>query len=385
MGFCIRLPLIGQIAWPLYACLFLTAIASAADVTVFVGTYTNGQSKSKGIYSLQFDETSGQLSAPTLAVESESPSFLAMHPSGRYLYAANEHPSGPPNAPGTVSAFSVDGATLKLINIVSSRGAGPCHVAVDRTGHWLFAANYMGGSIAAFPIQANGALGEASSFFQHTLTSVEPRQKEPHAHMVVLSPDNRFLLVADLGGDRVFVYRFDERSGKLTLNDPPGGILPPGSGPRHIAFSRDGKLLYVLSELKDTVTTFRWDAGKGALESTDSLSALPFGYSGPKSGAEIAVHPAGKFLYTSNRGHDSIAMFAIAADGKLTASGHEPTRGKTPRNFAIDPAGKFLLAANQDSSTIAVFRIDEHTGKLAPLGEPVTVPTPVSILFPPRR
>jgi 6-phosphogluconolactonase len=367
-----RIPLIVQIV-------LLTTAASAADVTVFVGTYTNAQSK--GIYSVQFDETSGKLSAPSLAAESESPSFLAMHPTGRYVYAANEHPSGPANAPGTVSAFAVDGSKLKLINIVSSRGAGPCHVAVDRTGHWLFVANYTGGSIAAFPIQGNGALGEASSFFQHSLTSVEPRQKGPHAHIVVLSPDNRFLLVADLGGDRVFVYRFDERSGKLTLNDPPGGILPPGSGPRHIAFSRDGKLLYVLSELKDTVTTFRWDAGKGALESTETLSALPTGYTGPKSGAEIVVHPTGKFLYSSNRGHDSIAMFAIGADGKLTASGHEPTRGKTPRNFAIDPSGKFLLAANQDSSTIAIFRIDEKTGKLSPVGDPAAVPTPVSILF----
>ena len=378
-----RIPLIGQIQLLLIATLLPTSAGRAADVTVFVGTYTNAQSK--GIYSLQFDEASGKLSAPTLSAESESPSFLTMHPTGRYLYAANEHPSGPANAPGTVSAFAVDGTKLKLINIVSSRGAGPCHVAVDRTGNWLFAANYAGGSIAAFPIHTNGGLGEASSFFQHTLTSVEPRQKEPHAHMVVLSPDNRFLLVADLGGDRVFVYRFDERSGKLTLNNPPSGILPPGSGPRHIAFSRDGKLLYVLSELKDTVTTFRWDAGKGTLQSTGTLSALPAGYTGPKSGAEIAVHPNGKFLYTSNRGHDSIAMFSIAADGKLTASGHEPTRGKTPRNFAIDPTGKFLLAANQDSSTIGVFRIDETTGKLTPSGDPVAVPTPVSILFAPRK
>jgi 6-phosphogluconolactonase len=371
-----RIPLIVQIV-------LLTTAASAADVTVFVGTYTNAQSK--GIYSLQFDDATGKLSAPTLAAESDSPSFLAMHPTRRYVYAANEHPAGPANAPGTVSAFAVDGSKLKLINIVSSRGGGPCHVAVDRTGHWLFVANYGSGSIAAFPIQANGALGQASSFFQHTLTSVEPRQKGPHAHMVLLSPDNRFLLVADLGGDRVFVYRFEERTGKLTLNDPSGGILPPGSGPRHIAFSRDGKLLYVLSELKDTVTTFRWDASKGALESTDTLSALPAGYTGPKSGAEIEVHPTGKFLYSSNRGHDSIAMFAIGADGKLTASGHEPTRGKTPRNFTIDPTGKFLLAANQDSSTIAVFRIDEKTGKLTPAGDPVTVPNPVAILFPPRK
>jgi 6-phosphogluconolactonase len=385
MGFSIRhLPLIGQFTWTLYLALPLAAVASAADITVFVGTYTNAQSK--GIYSLHFDDASGKLSAPTLAVETPSPSFLTLHPNGRYLYAVNEHGTGPdPNGPGTVSAFIVEGGGLKLINSVSSRGAGPCHVAVDRTGRWLFVANYQGGSVAAFPIQANGALGEASSFFQHTLTSVHPRQKEPHAHMVVLSPDNRFLLVADLGGDRVFVYRFDERSGKLTLNDPPGGILSPGSGPRHIAFSKDGRLLYVLSEIKDTVTTFRWDATKGALEAGDSLSALPADYTGSKSGAEIVLHPSGKFLYTSNRGQDSIAMFAIAADGKLTALGHQPTGGKTPRNFNIDPSGKFLLAANQDSSTIAVFRIDEKTGRLMPASDPVAVPTPVSILFIPRR
>src|SRR5690348_126545 len=177
MGFGIRIPVIGQVMWFFTAVLLLTAVAaSGADVTAFVGTYTNSQSK--GIYRLQFDEASGKLSAPSLAAESESPSFLAMHPTGHYLYAANEHPSGPASAPGKISAFAVDGSALKLINIVSSRGAGPCHVAVDRTGHWLFAANYAGGSIAAFPIQANGALGEASSFIQHTLTSVEPRQKE---------------------------------------------------------------------------------------------------------------------------------------------------------------------------------------------------------------
>ncbi|MEO8053494.1 MAG: lactonase family protein [Acidobacteriota bacterium] len=384
MGFSIRLPLIGQIKGVLYTALLLASAASAAEVTVFVGTYTNAQSK--GIYSMQFDEASGKLSAPTLAVESPSPSFLTISSNGRYLYAANEHGTDPnPNAPGQISAFTVEGNHLKLINSVSSRGAGPCHVAIDRTGHWLFAANYGSGSVSAFPIQANGALGEASSFFQHTLTSVSPRQQGPHAHMVVLSPDNRFLLVADLGGDRVFVYRFDERSGKLTLNDPPAGILPPGSGPRHIAFSKDGRLLYVLSELQDTVTTFRWDASKGALESAGSLSALPDGYAGAKSGAEIVLHPSGKFLYTSNRGHDSIAMFSIGADGKLTAQGHQPTGGKTPRNFNIDPTGKFLLAANQDSSTIAVFRIDEKTGRLTPAGDPVAVPTPVAILFMPRR
>ncbi len=384
MGFNIRLPLIGQIKGTLYIALLLASAASAAEVTVFVGTYTNAQSK--GIYSMQFDEASGKLSAPTLAVESPSPSFLTISSNGRYLYAANEHGNDPnPNAPGQISAFAVNGSSLKLINSVSSRGAGPCHVAIDRTGHWLFAANYGSGSVAAFPIQANGGLGEASSFFQHKLTSVSPRQKGPHAHMVVLSRDNRFLLVADLGGDRVFVYRFDERSGKLTPNDPPAGILPPGTGPRHMAFSRDGRLLYVLSELQDTVTTFRWDATKGTLENAGSLSALPADYAGAKSGAEIVLHPNGKFLYASNRGQDSIAIFSIGAEGKLTAMGHQPTGGKTPRNFNIDPTGKFLLAANQDSSTVAVFRIDEKTGRLTPAGDPVAVPTPVAILFVPRR
>lgn len=353
--------------------------ALAADTTVFVGTYTGPLSK--GIYSARFDADTGKLSAPTLAAESANPSFLAIHPTRRFVYAANEINSFQDKPAGSISAFAVDGSTLKLINSVSSGGTGPCHVATDRTGHWLFAANYNGGSVAAFPIQANGALGEASSFFQHTLTSVTPRQNGPHAHVVVLSPDNRFLLVADLGGDRVFVYRFDEKSGKLTPNEPAAGILPPGSGPRHVAFSKDGRLLYVLNELNATVTTFRWDAKSGSLTDMGTLSALPAGYTGNKSGAEIVVHPTGKFLYTSNRGHDSIAIFAIGADGKLTAVGYQPTGGRTPRNFTIDPSGKFLLAGNQDSGTISVFRIDAASGQLTPAGGSVDVPAPVSILF----
>lgn len=367
----------------LAAGLALSIAGWAADATVFVGTYTGPLSK--GIYSARFDAATGKLSTPTLAAEAASPSFLAIHPNRRYVYAANEINSFQDKPAGSISAFAIEGSNLKLINAVSSKGTGPCHVATDRTGRWLFAANYNGGSVAAFPIQANGGLGEASSFFQHTLTSVTPRQNGPHAHVVVLSPDNRFLLVADLGGDRVFVYRFDEKSGKLTPNEPAAGILPPGSGPRHVAFSKDGRLLYVLNELNATVTTFGWDAKSGSLTDMGSVSALPAGYTGNKSGAEIVVHPTGKFLYTSNRGHDSIAIFAIGADGKLTAVGHQPTGGRTPRNFTIDPSGKFLLAANQDSGNISIFRIDANTGRLTPAGGPVDVPAPVSILFAGQR
>ncbi len=368
----------------LFAAGLLSSIAVfAADTMVFVGTYTGPLSK--GIYSARFDADTGKLTAPALAVESANPSFLAIHPTRRYVYAANELNSFQDKPAGSISAFAVEGSSLKLINTVSSGGTGPCHVATDRTGRWLFAANYNGGSVAAFPIQANGALGEASSFFQHTLTSVTPRQTGPHAHIVVLSPDNHFLLVADLGGDRVFVYRFDEKSGKLTPNEPAAGILPPGSGPRHIAFSKDGRLLYVLNELNATVTTFGWDAKSGALHDMGSISALPTGYTGNKSGAEIVLHPTGKFLYTSNRGHDSIAIFAVGSDGKLTVVGHQPTGGRTPRNFTIDPSGKFLLAANQDSGNISVFRIDTATGRLTPAGGSVDVPAPVSILFVAQR
>ena len=341
---------------------------------MYVGTYTNGASK--GIYTFRFNSSTGKTTEPALAAESSNPSFLAMHPNGRFLYAANE------NSNGIVSAFAIDpSGRLTLVNSVSSHGSGPCHVAVDRTGKWLFAANYNSGSVAVFPLGADGKLGEASTVVQHFGSSVNrERQEGPHAHEVVLSPDNRFLLVPDLGADRVVIYRFDAAKGTLSPGAPAFVKAAPGAGPRHLAFSPDGRFVYVVNELAASITASRYD--NGTLNELQTISMLPSDFTGAKSGAEIAVHPNGKFLYASNRGHDSIALFRIdSSKGTLTAAGHTSTHGKTPRNFAIDPTGAYLLAANQDSGTVVVFRIDPNTGGLTPSGNVVQIPAPVSLVF----
>ncbi len=328
----------------------------------YIGTY------SKGIYHTG------------LAVETDNPSFLAAHPTKRVIYAANE----PSN---TVSAFSIGAdEKLKLINTVPSRGAGPCHIALDKTGKWLFAANYNGGSVAMFPVHDDGSLGEANVFIQHSGSSVNrERQAGPHAHSVNISPDNRFLLVTDLGLDRILSYRFDAVKGTLTPNDPPYIATRLGFGPRHLAFTPNGRFIYVINELSATVTAYQYDAIRGSLKELQTLSTLPDEFTGPKSGAEIAVHPNGNFLYASNRGHDSIAIYRIdPAKGTMTEAGYVSTLGKTPRNFAIDPSGTRLYAANQDSNTVVEFQIDEKTGNLTPDGKPLEVPSPVCILFIPE-
>jgi 6-phosphogluconolactonase len=353
------------------AALALTGAADAAEYTVFVGTYTRGP-ESKGIYALHFDSATGHLTAPTLAAETSNPSFLATR--GKYLYAVNE------NQNGSVSAFAIEGARLNPINSVPARGSTTAHLAFDHTGKWLFVANYGNGTVAVFPIHDDGSLGEASSVVQQTGSSVNAqRQAGPHAHVVVPSPDNHFLLVADLGADKVFIHRFDASKGSLTEGG--AATMPPGSGPRHLAFSPNGRFVYVASELAATVTAFRWDPSGPKLDPLGSLSMVPADFRGTNSAAEIVVHPSGKFVYASNRGHDSIAMFRVGGDGKLTALGQVPTEGKTPRNFAIDPSGNFLLAANQDSGSIVVFRIDANTGLLKPTGDRVAVPNPVCIIF----
>jgi len=341
----------------------------------WVGTYTRG--KSKGIYAYRWNPAEHKSTELGLAGESSNPSFLAVHPNQQFLYAVNE------DNKGMVSAFGIDpqSGQLKPLAQVSSRGSGPCHVAVDHTGHWAYAANYNSGSIAGFPVHSDGALGESSVFVQHSGSSVnKSRQGEPHAHATVLSPDNRHLLVADLGMDEVLAYPVDPSAGGLNVRDPAVAKLTPGSGPRHLAFRPDAKFVYVLSELTATVTSFRYSPARALFEDPQTISALPDGYNGPKSGAEIAIH--GNHLYTSNRGHNSIAAFRIdPASGHLTLTGHTPTQGKTPRNFAIDPSGGYLLAANQDSDNIVIFKIDPHTGGLTPTGEVWNVGAPVCIVF----
>jgi 6-phosphogluconolactonase len=352
------------------------------DWIMFVGTYT--RPPSKGIYAYRYEIPTGKLTSIGLAAETSNPSFLAIHPNQRFLYAANEISQYEGQTAGSVTAYAIDASagTLKVINTVSSRGAGPCHVALDAKGTWLFVANYGGGSVAAYPVRADGSLGEASAFFQHSGSSAHPqRQTGPHAHEATPSPDNRFVLVADLGLDQVLTYKVDASKG-LIQSDPPFVKISAGSGPRHLAFRPDGQFVYVLNELASKITAFRYDASRGTMEEIQTISTLPNGFSGQNSTAEIAVHPNARFVYASNRGHDSIAIFRIdPAKGTLEPVDHVSTQGKTPRNFAIDPSGDFLLAANQETGNIVEFRIDQKTGTLTPTGVTVDVPFPVSIVF----
>ncbi len=366
--------------------MFALALASmlpAQERMAYVGTYTGPASQ--GIYAFRFEPGSGKMTAMGLMAETVSPSFLAIHPNRRFLYAVNEVADYDGKQAGSVSSFSIDAGTgkLKFLNRVSSRGAGPCHLALDKTGRWLFVANYAGGSVAVFPVHTDGTLGEASAFIQHSGSSVNrERQSGPHAHSANPSPDNRFVLVADLGLDQVFSYRFDSAKGTLAPDDPPYTKIAAGSGPRHMAFAPDGKYAYVLSELLATVTAFRYDASGGSMEELQTLSTLPDNFTGNKSGAEIAMHPNGKFLYASNRGDDSIAIFRVdPVHGTISAAGRVPTQGKTPRNFAIDLSGAYLFAANQNSGSVVEFRIDPSIGGLTPTGEVLNIPSPVCIVF----
>jgi 6-phosphogluconolactonase len=352
----------------------LAGAAGSPAYYAYAGTYTGHGSD--GIYVYRFEPATGAITPLGLAAKTENPSFLAVRPGGEYLYAVNEA------GEGHVSAFRIDRKTGKLtfLNRVPSRGASPCALSVDHTGKYVLAANYGSGSIALFPIRADGSLAEASVFEQHKGSSVnKQRQEGPHAHSAVFSPDNRFVLSADLGTDRIYVYRFDAARGTLAALAP--AAIRPGSGPRHLVFHPDGKSVYVISELADTVTTFAWDAG--ALKEIQAVSALPATYHGPKSGAEIQVDPKGKFLYASSRANaNDIAVFAVdTASGKLTPEGHVPSGGKTPRYFTFDPTGRYIFAANQDSDNIVAFRADPASGHLTPAGKTIPLSAPVCVQF----
>lgn len=366
---------------------FVVHVAKVAgakgEFIVYIGTYTGP--KSKGIYAFRFQPATGSSTPLGLAAETTSPSFLAVHPTRRVLYAVNEVSNYESQSAGSVSAFTIDAQTGKLtfLNRVSSRGPGPCHLAVDRTGKWVVVANYSGGSIAAFPIKEDGSLGEASAFVQHKGSSANSQhQQGPHAHSVTFSPDNRFVFVSDLGLDQVVSYRFDAAKGTLTPNDPLFAKVKEGVGPRHFAFHPNGKFAYVINEMDSSVTAFSYQAASGRLTEMQTLSTLPKDFTGNNSTAEIETHRNGKFLYGSNRGHDSIAVFSIdPRQGTLTPVEQVSTQGKAPRNFAIDPTGAYLFAASQNSDKIVVFRIDQKTGKLTPTGNVLEVPTPVCVTF----
>ncbi len=351
---------------------------------VYVGTYTGP--KSKGIYRYQLDLATGAMTPVGEPTESPNPSFLALAPNHRFLYAANEVGEFEGKKTGAVTAFAIDPATgaLTQLNQQSSEGSGPCHLVVDEAGKNVLVANYGGGSIAALPIQEDGRLSPASSAIQHKGPGKTERQKGPHAHSINLDAKNRFAFAADLGLDQVLVYKFDYNQGKLTPNDPPAAELSARSGPRHFAFHPSGKNAYVINEMKNTVTAFSYDADKGVLKEIQTISTLPEDFKGQSHTAEVQVHPSGKFLYGSNRGHDSLAIFAIEDDGKLKAVGHQPT-GKAPRNFGCDPTGAYVLAAGQNSNSILVFKVDPQTGLLTQVGEPVEVSSPVCVKFMPMK
>jgi 6-phosphogluconolactonase len=363
------------------------AAESKGKYLFYVGTYTEDGSKSKGIYAYRYDAATQEITSLGLAAETTNPSWVALHPNGHFLYAVNEvQKYNGPNS-GSVSAFSIDRATGKLtfLNQVASRGADPCYITVDKTGKYVLVANYTGGSIAVFPVSEDGKLGEASAFVQHSGHGPNTkRQEAAHAHSVDMSPDNRFAFVDDLGLDQLLVYKFDSSKGTLTPNDPPFAKLPPGAGPRHFALHPSGKFAYVLSEMHSTVTTFSAVLKAGTFTPIQDTSALPADFKGENDDAEIEIHPSGKFLYASNRGHDSITMFAIdPVKGTLTLVEHTPTQGKTPRSFEIDPTGTLLFAQNQQSNNIVIFRIDQKTGKLTPTGKTLEVGQPVCLKFMP--
>ena len=364
-----------------------SSLAAEKEFFVYFGTYT--KAPSKGIYRSRLDVATGRLSPAELAAETKDPAFLALHPNGKFLYALDESVDST-RTPGTgLSAYALNAATgaLTLVNQQTHGSSGACHLAIDATGRTLLVANYGGGGVSGLALQPDGRLGALGSVSQHTGSSVNlARQAAPHAHQIVVSPDNRFALVPDLGLDRVLLYALDPATAKLTAHTPAFASLRPGSGPRHLAFHPTGKFTYVISEMLCTMTAFRYDAALGTLTDFQTISTLPPGESVAKgtSTAEVQIHPSGKFLYGSNRGHNTIVAYAIdATSGKLTLIDHHSTLGKTPRHFALDPTGTWLLAENQDSSTVAVFRIDPKSGRLTPTGPLLEVPKPVCAVFVP--
>ena len=371
-------------AFPLAAAGLLTLLAPAlraADPFVYFGSHSSRPGT--GFSLAHFDPDTGVLTKPEFILEAKEPAYFIIHPDGRHLYTCNS------GSPGGVSAYAIEPHTgrLTLLNRVLAGGGDTSYLSLDRTARYALAANYDGGNIAAFALRPDGTIGDWSAFVQHTGRSVHPqRQTHAYAHSIITDPANRFVLVADLGVDKLFVYRFDEKTGALTPNTPAFVPTAPGAGPRHVKFHPNGRWVYLINEMASTVVAFNWDAANGALAEFQVISTLPADFAGTSTCAEVEVHPNGKFLYGSNRGHDSLAVFAIdAATGRLTPVEHVPSGGRTPRNFAFDPTTHWIICTNHGSNNAAVFRVDENTGRLVRTGEPVSVPGPFCVRFLPVR
>lgn len=349
---------------------------------VFIGTYT--RKTSHGIYAYHWLPESGELTEIGLAATTPDPSFLALSPDGKNLYAVNEHDPAPGTESGTVSAFSIQDAEgkLALLNTVPSGGTAPCNMAVDHTGRALFVANYTSGSVSSYQILGDGKLSSHVVNIHYSGHSVGVRQQSAHTHCTTVSPDNRFLLVNDLGLDRIMVYRISPQTAELTPNDPPFYSALPGSGPRNFTFHPNGKWAYSLNEIASTIDGLHWDTEKGTLTRFQNISTLPHGFSATNTAATVLVHPNGRFVYASNRGHDSIVVYSVdPATGALTLLQHISCEGKTPRNFILDSSGRWVLIANQDSANIVVLQCNAKTGHLASTGRQYALDSPVCIIF----
>ena len=366
----------------LVSALLITAVgAYPAEYLAYVGTYTG--KGSDGIYAYRFDPATGAARAVGLVAATDNPSFLVGDPKGRFLYAVNELEAFRDEPTGAVSVFAIErsSGTLTLLQQLPSLGGSPAHLSLDATARYLMVANYGGGNVAVFPIGEDGRLGRHSAFVQDVGSSVNPeRQAGPHAHFIQVTNDNRFAVVADLGLDKLLLHRFDAATGSLTPASPEFVAMDPGAGPRHVAFAPSGDFVYVVNELASTVTVFALDPGPGTLRRVQMVPTLPANFSGNNTGAEIAVDAKGSFLYVSNRGHDSIAVFSIHPDdGSLTPLEWVPSGGKAPRHFVIDPTGEWLFAANQGSDNISLLRVDPMSGRLTPTGRSLEVISPVCV------
>ena len=355
--------------------------AKTNEMLVYVGTYTN-KGASEGIYLYKLNLTSGALTKVS-SIKSIDPAFLALDRKRKFLYAANEIGEFQGKKSGSISAFSINQKTgeLTFLNQQPTNSPGPCSVTVDKTGRCVLAANYSGGSVSVLTVNADGTLNPVSDLVQNQGFSINPnRQKEPHAHTIIIDDANRFAFCADLGIDKIMIYKLDAKNGKLTPHSSPFTSVKPGAGPRHFKIHPNNKFAYVINELNETVIAFAFDKTQGTLKEIQTVPTLPADFTGTSYCADIHIHPSGKFLYGSNRGHDSIVVFAIdEATGKLTFVEHQATQGKWPRNFAIDPTGQILLVANQNTDNVFTFRIDQKNGKLSPTGQVAEIPMPVCL------
>jgi 6-phosphogluconolactonase len=352
--------------------IILSTPALAADMFVYFGSH--GKGPHIGFSLAHFDTDTGKLTEPVFLEEAVAPAYFVIRPDGRRLYTCNSFPGS------SVSAYAIDPITAKLtfLNQQPSGGGDPSYVSLDPSGHYLMVANFLGGSVAVFALRPDGSIGRRTAFVQHIGLSLDPNDpRHAHAHSIRFDPSHRFALLADLGMDKIFVYRLNPKTGALTANDPPFASVAPGSGPRHTAFDPRGRYVYVINQTANSITRFGWDSDRGVLTQFETVSTLPERFKGENTAAEILMHPNGKFLYATNRGDNSVAVFSVQTNtGCLTPIQHISTQGKTPRNAEFDPTGKWLLVSNQDSNNAVVFRIDQSTGQLTKNGDPVPVPAP---------